>query len=424
MVVTITIFQFELNQDETGDIEPEFKNLVSEMPGTGTEKEKIDLNDLITENDKYRLFYNHTTGLDFKKRERMIKNFILGRLKETPYRVLSYYHHSIDESQYLILALFALDDDVELYEGVFYQMCEKLGKIFNKLAKSSKTAQVLREVEREMLNQVKFALFQIERLSNLTKIQKIALIFSSYERMMTLKLLKEGPLSRIKLRSLIDRVKKNPNMDIILKPFLEMNIVRRDWARGVHSKDTGRVHGEGEYLFLLKDLSLIRIPPKELMADMKKHEIHKQYFEELNNYYATYDPFTDLYGESEKLAKIILDPDIFDLLALLNTKAYPVKKLPNVLSNFAQLDDVLKKLLEVGIVKLIKDGEGRNWICVMAEISFLSTFPEFLLPKIKDRSSLRWGAIDETSLVSPITKEIAQIALELLENTYWEKVGV
>ena len=422
MVTTITIFQFELNQDETGDIEPEFKNLVSEMPETG--KEKSDLNDLISENDKYRLFYNHTTGLDFKRRERMIKNFILGRLKETPYKVLSYYHHEVDESQYLIMALFDLDDDVELYEGVFYQMCEKLGKVFNKLAKSSKTAQVLREVETEMQNQVKFALFQIERLSNLAKIQKLALIFSNYERMMTLKLLKEGPISRIKLRSLIDRVKKNPNMDIILKPFLEMNIVRRDWARGVHSKDTGRVHGEGEYLFLLKDISLIRVPPKELMLEMKKHDISKQYFEQLNNFYSTYDPFNDLYKESEKLAKIIMDPDIFDLLALLNSKAYPVKKLPNVLSNFAQLDDVLKTLLDVGIVKLIKDAEGRNWICVMAEISFLSTFPEFLLPKIKDRSSLRWGAIDENSLVSPITTEIAQIALELLESTYYEKIEV
>ena len=117
-------------------------------------------------------------------------------------------------------------------------------------------------------------------------------------------------------------------------------------------------------------------------------------------------------------------PDVFDLLALLNTKSYPVKKLPNVLSNFAQLDDVLKTLQEAGIVKLIKDEEGRNWICVMAEISFLSTFPEFLLPKIKDRSSLRWGAIDEKSLVSPITPEIAQIALELLESTYYEKVEI
>jgi len=422
MVITITIYQFELNQDETGDIEPEFRNLISEMPETG--KEKPDLNDLISENDKYRLFYNHTTGLDFKKRERMIKNFILGRLKESPYKVLSYYNHEVDETQNLLLELFALDEDVELYEGVFYMMCEKLSKIFNDLAKSSKSAQILRETESKMLNQVKFALFQIERLSNLTKIQKIALIFSNYERIMTLKLLKEGPISRIKLRSLIDRVKKNPNMDIILKPFLEMNIVRRDWARGVHSKDTGRVHGEGEYLFLLKDISLIRVPPKELIVEMKKHEISKQYFDELYDYYSKYDPFNDLYAESEKLAKIILDPDIFDLLALLNTKAYPVKKLPNVLSNFAQLDDVLKTLLDVGIVKLIKDKEGRNWICVMAEISFLSTFPEYLLPKIKDRSSLRWGAIDENSLVSPITKEIAQIALELLESTYYEKIEI
>jgi len=422
MVITITIFQFELNQDETGDIEPEFKNLVSEMPEAG--KEQLELNDLITTNDRYRLFYNHTTGLDFTRRERMIKNFILGRLKETPYKVLSYYHHEVDETQYLIMALFALDDDVELYEGVFYQMCDKLGKIFNKLAKSSKTSQVLREIETEMQNQVKFALFQVERLSNLSKIQKIALIFSNYERMMTLKLLKEGPISRIKLRSLIDRVKKNPNMDIILKPFLEMNIVRRDWARGIHSKDTGRVHGEGEYLFLLKDVSLVRVPPKELMTEMKKHEISKYYFDELNNFYSTYNPFDDLYAESEKLAKIILDPDVFDLLALLNTKAYPVKKLPNVLSNFAQLDDVLKTLQELGIVKLIKDEEGRRWICVIAEISFLSTFPEFLLPKIKDRSALRWGAIDEASLVSPITSEIAQIALELLESTYYEKIEI
>ena len=48
--------------------------------------------------------------------------------------------------------------------------------------------------------------------------------------------------------------------------------------------------------------------------------------------------------ESETLAAFILDPDIYDFLALLQTRAIPVKKIPNILSEFSEISQVLSKL--------------------------------------------------------------------------------
>ncbi|MHA1746636.1 MAG: hypothetical protein ACTSWW_11595, partial [Promethearchaeota archaeon] len=79
----IVIFQFELNESVLGEIEPEFINILSETP----DSIQADLDDLISTNDRFRLFFNHTTGMSMKRKGRAIKNFIIGRLKESPFKI-------------------------------------------------------------------------------------------------------------------------------------------------------------------------------------------------------------------------------------------------------------------------------------------------------------------------------------------------
>ena len=120
------------------------------------------------------------------------------------------------------------------------------------------------------------------------------------------------------------------------------------------------------------------------------------------------------------MAKLLLDPDVFDFLALLKTRAYPLKKLPNVLSSFSDINDVLATLVEARIITIIKDQLDMKWICLVAEIYPMIIFPEYLINKISDRSSVSLGVISEESLFAPLTKEVGKIALDLLESTYQE----
>ena len=148
----------------------------------------------------------------------------------------------------------------------------------------------------------------MERLSNLSKLQKVGLIFSTPERVRTLELLREGPISRKSLTNELEKIKDNPNIDLILTPFLELNLVRRDWARETHDKKQGIILGEGEYLFLVKDIALIRKIPPIIVEQMQKNQlIGQEYQKIITEFYDHYDPFGNLIEESKILAKFLLE---------------------------------------------------------------------------------------------------------------------
>jgi hypothetical protein len=279
------------------------------------------------------------------------------------------------------------------------------------------------KIEDKLRKEIKFAIFQMEKLSNLSKLQKVGLIFSSPERIKTLELLREGPISRKVLTNELEKIKDNPNLDLIISPFLELNLVRRDWARGTHDQKQGFIIGEGEYLFLVKDIALIRKIPTQVMEQMKKNEHIGAEFEKIvTQFYGTYDPFDNLLEESKTLGKFLLDPDVFDLLSLLRTQVYPLAKMPKIMSDFANFDSIIAKLLEDHILVSIKDAEGREWVCMLSDITPLVVFPEYILGKIKTRVEIKPELQNEESMEKYLTQEVARKGLDLLEATYSEKL--
>src|SRR4030042_7142584 len=259
MVVAIAVYKFELHPSQDGEIEPEFSILSSEI---AEEYSGANLRDFIATNDLFGIFFAHTAGASSKKTPHGMKNFFVGRLKESPYKVIYYYKQEIDQSQYLTLSIFKLDEDVEIYEGLIRILAEKLDAQYIRLARGNLgDINFITDVRHEIDNAIKFTLFQVGRLANLEKLQKVALIYASTDRLRTLEILRGGPVARKALNYELEKIKDNVNLDIILKPFLELNIVRRDWARGTKDPKTGIVYGEGEYLFLIKDVALVRYPP-------------------------------------------------------------------------------------------------------------------------------------------------------------------
>jgi hypothetical protein len=207
------------------------------------------------------------------------------------------------------------------------------------------------------------------------------------------------------------------NVDILLQPFLELNIIRRDWIKGEKDKKTGVIKHQGEYLFLVKDILIARIPNENLLNHFKetKNELLPFYQQKVIDYFSNYDPYTQSREETKKIASILLSPDAYDFFVLMRHNHYPLDKIPKIFSEFAVTEILLGDLKKLNIITEITDDNERTWICLLTEIKPLIIFPEYLLPKIREAYRNEDGD-------GEITYEIAKKALDLLEITYPEKV--
>jgi len=415
LIQGILTYEFKINQKESGEIEPEFEPIQLIFRDETYDDEMV--SELLAENDIFAIFYQHTTGL-FSVRY-SYSNFYTGHLKDTPYQVISYFKQIADGSQFLTISIFELDDEIEIFESLIKQMGTRLDDVFDKLTRARNTKQLsmIENINIRLKNEMKFTIFQVDRLSNLDKLQKVALIYNSVERLKILEILRESPVSKKKLKKELEKMTTTVNIDILLQPFLELNIVRRDWIAGEKDKNTGAIKHQGEYIFLVKDLLLARVPNENLLNHFKetKNELLPIYGQKVIDFFNNYDPYTEKLEDIKKLASILLNPDVYDFFVLMKHNHYPLDKIPKIFSEFAVTEILLEDLKNINIITEIIDDNERKWICLLTDIKPLIIFPEFLLPKIR-------AAYKTEDTDGDITLEIAKKALSLLEITYPEKV--
>jgi len=415
LIQGILTFQFKINQKESGEIEPEFEPI--QLIFREEKFDEDEFSGLIAENDIFAIFYQHTTGLSGVKYS--YSNFYEGRLKETPYQVISYFKQVADGTQYLAISIFELDDEIEIFEDLIRHMGSRLDTIIDKLtrARNSKQLSLIENINIRLKNEIKFTIFQIDRLSNLDKLQKVALIYNSEERLKILEILREYPISKKEMKTFVEKMTATINIDILLQPFLELNLIRRDWIKGEKDRKTGEITHQGEYLFLVKDIMLARFPNENLLKHFKEtnNELLPLYNQKVIDFFANYDPYTQAIEETRKLASILLNPDVYDFFVLMRHNHYPMDKIPKIFSEFAVTEILLEDLKNLNIITEVTDENDRKWICLLTDIKPLIVFPEFLLPKIR-------AAYKNQDSDGAITHEIAKKALSLLEITYPEKV--
>ena len=417
MIQGILTFQFVLNQKETGEIEPEFRPIQIVFREDENHFTKENFSELLDENDIFATFYQHTTGIIGSTK--VISNFYTGRLKDTPYQIFSYFKQESDGSQFLTVTLFELDDEIELFEELIKDLAKRLDVIFPTLirAQNSRQISLISNINIRIANELKFTLFQIERLSRLDKLQKVALIFNTEERVKILEILRERPIAKEELKRRIEKLKPTINIDILLRPFLELNLIRRDWSKGEKDKTTGIIKNQGEYVFLVKDILLSRVPNEELLNHLKetKNLLYEKYSQKVAEFFNGYDPYIEPSEETKKLASILLNPDVYDFFALIRHNFYPLDKIPKVFSDFAVTEILLDNLKKLNVITEIKDVEDRDWILLLTDIKPLVIFPEYLLPFIRKK-------FKDYEDKDKISYEIAKKALDLLEVTYPDKI--
>jgi len=415
MIEAILTFEFVLIQKPTGEVKPDFKSIVFSFENKEFTSEN--LSELIATSDLFSILYHHTTSI--REIAGGFSNFYEGRLKETSYQVSSYFVQAESETQYLTILIFTLDEDLGTYEDIIKNLAKKMDYLFETFETAKKTNQIslMSKINNNIETELKYSIFQIKRLNNLDKIQKSALIFNSYERLEILKSLREFPRPKKEVREILERIKENPNLDVLLEPFLELNLIRRDWIKGKRDKRTGLTQNQGEYLFLTKDIELIRVPNYELLDHLKdsKHELYSKYEAKVVDFFSKYDPKTQTVEEKKKISSILLNPDMYDLFVILRNKYYPRDKIPKIFSEFADSELILEDLIQHQIIVEIKDQKERPWLLLLTDIQPIIFFPEYLLNNIKD-------AYHSEDVKKKIPFEVAKKALDLLEVAFPEKI--
>jgi len=414
MIQAMLTFQFLLGKEDVREIFPHFHPIELLYQ---EENEEKDYSKLITEKDVYAIFYQHTTGLFRDMGEHT--NFYIGYLNDTPYQVLSSFIQVESGSQYLSISLFESEDDVEFYEKMIREATKKLNQLFISFdkAKITKQTSLLSNIKIKITEVLKFAFFQLDRLSNLDKLQKSALIFISDERIKILEYLREGPISKQELKRKISHIKENVKIETLMEPFLDLNLARSEWIKGERDRKTGRIKHQGEYFFLIKDVMLARVPNLSLVTQLKKikPELAPKFEQRLKNYFQVYDPKEENREEIKDIASLLLDPDFYDSYALMKNRFYPIEKIPKIFSEFADKEQIINKLKETYVLTEIKDDNKKSWILLLADIKPIIFFPEYLLPRIRNL----YKTSDEEK---KITYEIAQKAHDLLEISFPEEI--
>lgn len=413
------IYKFEVNPDEEGNIEPEFVLVTSRL----NKQFSGSTSSIVSEDDLYGIFFNHTTSEASRAEGDTRLNLLHARLKSTPYKVITAYHQEEDESQYLAVVAFQLSESPETYESIVVQMNSRLKAQFHALATGNlRDAAFVDGVKKEMEKELEFAEFQMERLANLDKTQKVALIYSTPDRIRIVKALHKGPVQRDALLYFLEKHSESPNLDALLRPFVELGLVRRDWMRGERDPRTGLSRGEGEYVFPTKDVALLLTPPEKIVEKMRKNDrVGPAYLKMVRRFYETYEPFADLVGESRRLAQFLLDPDLYDFLGLLEGNFYPKVKLPSISSGFSNENELLERLVKEGVVASI-EADGQEWICLLGKITPVTVFSEHVILRLKQRLAMETTVDNQTALDGPITKDVALRAIEYLESSMQERV--
>jgi hypothetical protein len=416
MIQAILSYQFILEPGESGVLEPDFEPIRLTFNNKDFSKENYE--DLMERTDIFAIFYKHTTGISSDVKA--FSNFNVGRLKQTPYQAISHFVQDAGENQFITIAIFDLDDDVEIFEELIRTMGTKLEKLLEALI-NVKSQRNLSKIEKELTkieSEIKFTIFQVNRLSDLDKLQKVALIFQSDERRKILELLREGPISKRELKDILERIKPNPNIDVLIQPFLELNLIRRDWIKGITRKKEVEVKFQGEYLFLTKDIVLARFPSKETIKSIKdnKSELWNAYEKKLEDFFTDYDINEVSINDLKKLTTVLLNPDCFDFYTLMTNNYYPLDKLPKIFSDFVNAEFLVDIMEGLKVITKVNDKKKKPWVVLLTEIKPLIIFPEYLLHKLQALYAA------ESKEEKKISYEIAKKALELLEVTHQEKV--
>jgi len=225
---------------------------------------------------------------------------------------------------------------------------------------------------------------QLERFTQMTPEQRQASILNDpLRRTIVQTLMRNGTLQSTELEEIIlDKIGKQIDVDLVLRPLVKMGIVATGWVEGLAS----------EVIYLTRALFILRKIPLDTIQSIREksvpQEVADKYLEASRTYHTEYllklktDLFDTIWGDVESLTKFTLDFQAYDIIKLL--RQGPVEE--EQLKKSFDLDESIikkqvKKLEKANIIMRVKDSEKRFHILLKCNPELLTVYPEWLIQR-------------------------------------------
>jgi len=245
---------------------------------------------------------------------------------------------------------------------------------------------------------------RVSKMKEITEEQRYAFIFRDEVRNLMLDKLADGSMTKDGLAKWLSKEVEREVTDIdgLLAPLLKTDLVTElNISKG---KKVSL-----EYVFLLRDVALIRTPHIELFkaakAGQMSPELKDPYQKAVEKFFKTYRIDSK---DSRNIAEFISNPDTYDIIRVLRDGYMTREEIPAKIGReMGNLDRNLKRLADDDIILPLKDKKQRVWILLLSDIQAITFFPEYMVDVIRRR----WKE-------GTIAKEIALKHLELLRAEY------
>jgi hypothetical protein len=205
-------------------------------------------------------------------------------------------------------------------------------------------------------------------IKNYSKLEGEDLIFFFQDKIKytILQILRNGVISKTELSNLLrqDYGFSTVNIDLLLISFIRENLIIKK-----------SIPGSKECYFLVKDLSVARVPPKKIPIENIEEKVLKKYKKEFVRFYSNYDFNQEI--EHKDIIKYLLDSEIYDLIKELRKKDLTVNECLSILNNKEELfDELLDK-------KFIFEAKGG--VFLFSDIRFIKFTPYYIFKSLVNR---------------------------------------
>ena len=257
---------------------------------------------------------------------------------------------------------------------------------------------------------------EISRYTQMTPEQRQAsILIDPVRRSIIQTLMKNGTVQSTDLEQLIfEKIGKKIDVDIVLRPLVKMGIIATGWVEGLSS----------EVIYLTRALFVLRMISQDIVRAVRDGQVPidvaDTYLQTSKRYHRDYlarlrkNLFETVWSEAERIGKLMLDFDTYDLIQVLRKGPAEKKHLPEMLDlSAAKVNKQLSILEKANIVTRIKDEDKREHVILKCNPEIVTVYPEWLIQRTVDLYN------DES-----IINQQAMHYLEVLKKSHPSQAGV
>ena len=164
------------------------------------------------------------------------------------------------------------------------------------------------------------------------------------------------------------------NIDLLLISFLREKLVLKK-----------SLPGSKECYFLIKDISYMRIPPKELPDEETDENTAKKFKKEFVKFYSNYNCSQEI--DSKVILNFLIDNEVFNLIRALRKNEITVNDCLSCLNN---REELFEELLEK---KIIFEAKGNVYL--FTDIRFIKYTPYYIIKILPSRYKNQEISLDQ-----------------------------